>query len=124
MRARLFYNGKRKNYEGQPVLYIPKPVSDLFMLKQGSEMLIKIQDGKLILKRLRGEEEGGYKARVGIIARFARDDLHYFGLRLKPQIAKEIENTFGNCFDVHLEESDGEVLVVYTPVKKKPFSPS
>jgi bifunctional DNA-binding transcriptional regulator/antitoxin component of YhaV-PrlF toxin-antitoxin module len=117
-KARLFYNGRRKNYEGQPVLYIPKTISDLFMLKRGDEMLIKIQNGKLILKRPRGDEgEEGYRARVGIIARFARGN-DYFGLRLNTQIAKMIESTLGNCFNVHLEESSGEVLVVYTPVRE------
>jgi len=117
MRAKLLYNGRRKGYEGQPVLYIPKTISDLFMLKRGDEMLIRIQDGKLILKRPRDEREEGYKARVGIIARFARGNF-YFGLRLNTLIAKAIESTLGNCFDVHLEESGGEVLVVYTPVRE------
>jgi bifunctional DNA-binding transcriptional regulator/antitoxin component of YhaV-PrlF toxin-antitoxin module len=117
MRAKLLYNGRRKGYEGQPVLYIPKTISDLFMLKRGDEMLIRIQDGKLILKRPRDEREEGYKARVGITARFARGNL-YFGLRLNTQIAKMIESALGNCFDVHLEESGGEVLVVYTPVRE------
>jgi bifunctional DNA-binding transcriptional regulator/antitoxin component of YhaV-PrlF toxin-antitoxin module len=120
MRAKLFYNGKRKSYEGQPVLYIPKTISDLFMLKRGDEMIIRIQDGKLILKRPRGDErEEGYRARVGIIARFARGNRpFYFGLRLNAQIAKIIESALGNCFDVHLEESNGEVLVVYTPARE------
>jgi|YelNatPaOPRAMG01_1025707.scaffolds.fasta_scaffold99883_3 bifunctional DNA-binding transcriptional regulator/antitoxin component of YhaV-PrlF toxin-antitoxin module len=118
MRAKLFYNGKRKGYEGQPVLYIPKTISDLFMLKRGDEMIIRIQDGKLILKRPRGDEEG-YKARVGIIAHSARGNRpFYFGLRLNTQIAKMIESALGNRFDVHLEESNGEVLVVYTPARE------
>jgi bifunctional DNA-binding transcriptional regulator/antitoxin component of YhaV-PrlF toxin-antitoxin module len=119
MRAKLFYNGRRKGYEGQPVLYIPKTISDLFMLKRGDEMLIRIQDEKLILKRPRGDGEEGYRARVGIIARFAGGNRpFYFGLRLNTQIAKMIESALGNCFNVHLEESDGEVLVVYTPVRE------
>jgi bifunctional DNA-binding transcriptional regulator/antitoxin component of YhaV-PrlF toxin-antitoxin module len=119
MRAKLLYNGRRKGYEGQPVLYIPKTISDLFMLKRGDEMLIRIQDGKLILKRPRGEREEGYKARVGIIARFTKGNKpEYFGLRLNTLIAKAIESALGNCFDVHLEESNGEVLVVYTPVRE------
>jgi len=119
MRAKLLYNGRRKGYEGQPVLYIPKTISDLFMLKRGDEMLIRIQDGKLILKRPRDEREEGYKARVGIIARFTKGNKpEYFGLRLNTLIAKAIESALGNCFDVHLEESGGEVLVVYTPVRE------
>jgi antitoxin component of MazEF toxin-antitoxin module len=119
MRAKLFYNGRRKGYEGQPVLYIPKTISDLFRLKRGDEMLIRIQNRKLILKRPRGDEgEEGYRARVGIIARFAKGKPFYFGLRLNAQIAKIIESTLGNCFDVHLEVANEEVLVVYTPARE------
>jgi hypothetical protein len=56
VKAKLYYHGRRKSYLGQPVLYIPKLLSDLFSLKGGEEMLVKLQDRKLILKRA---EEGG-----------------------------------------------------------------
>jgi len=81
-------------------------------------MLIRIQNGKLVLKRPQGDEKEGYKARASIITHFAKNDLHYFGLRLNTQIAKIIESTLGNCFDVHLEVANKEVLVVYTPTRK------
>jgi hypothetical protein len=115
VKAKLYYHGRRKSYLGQPVLYIPKLLSDLFSLKGGEEMLVKLQDRKLILKR--AEEGGsGYRARVGIVAH--RSNLKYFALRLPFELAREIETSLGNEFIVRLETDGREILAVYVPMKE------
>jgi len=117
VKAKLYYHGRRRSYSGQPVLYIPKLLSDLFSLKGGEEMLVKLQDGKLILKRVK-EGESGYRIRVGIVAH--RSNLKYFALRLPFGLAKEIETCLGNEFTVRLESDGQEILAVYVPIKEAP----